>query len=59
MKKLIVFFSLLAMLSGMSVPAFADEAAPAAAAVAPRQQRLPPLPQQLQHPYQTRVTPPL
>jgi Amt family ammonium transporter len=32
MKKLIVFFSLLAMLSGMSVTAFADEAAPAVAA---------------------------
>lgn len=32
MKKLIVFFSLLAMLSGMSVMAFADEAAPVVAA---------------------------
>ena len=34
MKKLIVFFSLLAVLCGMSAPAFADEAAPAAAATA-------------------------
>lgn len=35
MKKLFVFFSLLVVLSGMSVPAFADEAAATAAVTAP------------------------